>query len=120
MTCPTNVVPMTANAPGLPDVQRRLIEIDDAIARIRTQIATADLARQKGRKPIDPNWFHKARTALRHLTRERSELLLSGARRPGRDKLKDCIIDILRERHDREAWDAILAEARIRSEGEGA
>ena len=119
MTCPTNAVPVTANAPGLPDVPRRLIEIDDAIARIRTQIATADLARQKQHKPIDPDWFHKARTALRHLTRERSELLLAGGRRPGRDKLKDCIIDILRERHDPVAWDAVLAEARIRSEGEG-
>ena len=120
MTCPTNAVPVTANAPGLPDVQRRLIEIDDAIARIRTQIATADLARQRHAKPIDPDWFHKARTALRHLARERSELLLSGGRRPGREKLKDCIIGILRERHDRQAWDAILTEAKIRSEGEGA
>ena len=34
------------NSPGLCDARRRLIELDDAIARIRTQIATADLARQ--------------------------------------------------------------------------
>ena len=120
MTSPTDAVPLTANTPGLPDVQKRLIEIDDAIARIRTQIATADLARQRHAKPIDPDWFHKARTALRHLARERSELLLSGGRRPAREKLKDCIIDILRERHDRQAWDANLTEAKIRSEGEGA
>jgi hypothetical protein len=31
----------------LPDDTRRLIEIEDAIAKIRTQIATADLTRQR-------------------------------------------------------------------------
>ena len=60
-------------SPGLPEDQRRLIELDDAIAKIRTQIATADLARQRGEKPIDPDWFHRARTALRHLCRERAD-----------------------------------------------
>ena len=33
MTSPTDAVPLTANTPGLPDVPRRLIEIDDAIRR---------------------------------------------------------------------------------------
>jgi hypothetical protein len=109
-----------ANSRGLPDARRRLIELDDAIAKIRTQIATADLARQKSRKPIDPDWFHKARTALRHLCRERAELLVQGTGRKSRDRLQDVLIDILRERHDEEAWAAVLAEARLRSEGEGA
>jgi hypothetical protein len=75
MTDMTNAAPVAVNSPGLPDDQRRLIELDDAIAKIRTQIATADLARQRGQKPIDPDWFHRARTALRHLSRERAELL---------------------------------------------
>lgn len=55
-----NAAPVAVNSPGLPDDQRRLIELDDAIAKIRTQIATADLARQRGQKPIDPDWFHRA------------------------------------------------------------
>ena len=75
MTDMTNAAPVAATSPGLPDEQRRMIELDDAIAKIRTQIATADLARQRGHKPIDPDWFHRARTALRHLSRERAELL---------------------------------------------
>ena len=104
---------------GLPDDQRRLIEFDDDIAKIRTQIATADLARQRGQKPIDPDWFHRARTALRHLGRERSELLAKGTGSRRREKLKDALIGILRERHDPDTWSGILAEAQARSEREG-
>ena len=106
-------------SPGLPDDQRRLIELDDAIAKIRTQIATADLARQHGQKPIDPDWFHRARTALRHLSRERAELLAKSTGRRRREKLKDALIGVLRERHDPETWTSILAEAQARSEREG-
>ena len=115
----TNAAPVAATSPGLPEDQRRLIELDDAIAKIRTQIATADLARQVGQKPIDPDWFHRARTALRHLSRERAELLAQGTGRRRREKLKDALIGILRERHDPETWSGILAEAQARSEGEG-
>lgn len=119
MTDMTSAAPVAAISPALPDDQRRLIDLDDAIANIRTQIATADLARQKGLKGIDPDWFHRARTALRHLCRERAELVARGAGRRRREKLKDALIGILRERHDPEAWAAILAEAQARSEREG-
>jgi hypothetical protein len=115
----TNAAPVAVTSPGLPDDQRRLIELDDAIAKIRTQIATADLARQRGQKPIDPDWFHRARTALRHLSRERAELLAQGTGRRRREKLKDALIGVLRERHDPETWTDILAEAQARSEREG-
>lgn len=120
MTCLPDAAPVGANSPALPNGRLRLIELDDAIAKIRTQIATADLARQKGRKPIDPDWFHKARTALRHLSRERAQIVASGSGRRARASFKDCLIGLLRERHDPDAWAAILAEAKARSEGEGA
>ena len=119
MTDLTNAAPVAATSPGLPDDPRRLIELDDDIAKIRTQIATADLARQRGQKPINPDWFHRARTALRHLCRERSELLAKGTGRRRREKLKDALIGVLRERHDPETWSGILAEAQARSEREG-
>ena len=118
MTDMTNAAPVAVISPGLPDDQRRLIELDDAIAKIRTQIATADLARQRGARPIDPDWFHRARTALRHLSRERAELLAQGTGRRRREKLKDALIGVLRERHDPETWNGILAEAKARSERE--
>ena len=119
MTDITNAAPAAATSSGLPDDQRQLIELDDAIAKIRTQIATADLARQRGQKPIDPDWFHRARTALRHLCRERAELLAKGTGRRRREKLKDALIGVLRDRHDPETWSGILAEAQARSEREG-
>jgi hypothetical protein len=118
MTDLKNAAPVAVISPGLPDDQRRLIELDDAIAKIRTQIATADLARQRVHKPIDPDWFHRARTALRHLSRERAELLAQGTGRR-REELKDALIGVLRERHDPETWNGILAEAQARSEREG-
>ena len=119
MTDLTNAVPGTATDTGVPEDRRRLIELDDAIAKIRTQIATADLGRQRGQKPIDPDWFHRARTALRHLSRERAELLVKSSGRRRREKLKDALIGVLRQRFDPETWDGLLAEARARCQGEG-
>jgi hypothetical protein len=89
-----------------------VIELEDAIAKIRTQIATVDMARQRGHKAIDPDWFHRARTALRHLNRERAQLLAQGSGRRRRETLKDTLITVLRERHDEETWNGIVAEAR--------
>jgi hypothetical protein len=119
MTNLPNAAPRAVINPGLPDDQHRLIELDDNIAKIRTQIATADLARQRGHKPIDPDWFHRARTALRHLSRERAELMAQGTSRRRRERLKDALINVLRDRHDPDTWQCILAEAQARAEREG-
>ena len=120
MTNTPDAVSAAANAPGVPDDTRRLIEIEDAIAKIRTQIATADLARQRTARPIDPDWFHRARTALRHLKRERAEILARQGGRRRRERMKDAIIAVLRERNDDAAWTAVLDEARARLEREEA
>jgi hypothetical protein len=45
--------------------------------------------------------------------------LAQGTGRHRREKLKDALIGILRERHDPESWNGILAEAQARSEREG-
>ena len=104
-----------------PDVRRlRLAALDDAIARIRTQIAAADLERQAKGKKIDPSWVHRAKTAMRHLQRERVELLATGpatARRKA--KLKDAIIEVVRRNHDEESWAAVLGEAQRLAAREG-
>lgn len=118
MTDSIDAACVAANGTAMSDDRQRLIEIDDAIAKIRTQIATADLARQRGGKPIDPDWFHRARTALRHLTRERSEIVARQEGRRRRERMKDVIIAILRGRHDAAAWTEVLVEARARIEGE--
>ena len=80
---------------------RALTEIDDAMAAIRTQIAAHRSAAPGEHKPIDPRWFHRAKTALRHLQRERAELLDHIEHAAEADEaLKDCLIAVLRERHD--------------------
>jgi len=114
MTIEPAAAPRAANSTSMPDDRRRLIEIEDAIAGIRTQIATADLARQRRGKPIDPDWFHRARTALRHLNRERAEILARQTGRRRRERLKDAIIAVLRERSEPAAWAEVLEQARAR------
>ena len=119
----TNIATLAAaNKTAFPDraaVRTRLVEIDDAIAAIRAQIAAADLERQATRRKIDPQWFHRARTALRHLRRERTELLATmPAAATRKDSLKDSIIAVLRERHDQETWSRIMDEAHGRLSGE--
>ena len=104
-----------------PDMRRlRLAALDDSIARIRTQIAAADLERQARAKKIDPSWFHRAKTALRHLQRERAELLATApAAATRKAALKDAIIEVVRREHDDASWAAVLNEAHRLAAGEG-
>lgn len=114
----------SAAAPALPETgpdprRLRLVALDDNIARIRTQIAAADLERQAKGKKIDPSWFHRAKTALRHLQRERAELLATGSATSLRKTaLKDAIIEVARRAHDEDSWSAILDQAHRLVSGE--
>lgn len=101
------------------EARARLIAIDDGIAAIRTQIGAADLKRQASRTPIDPDWFHRAKTALRHLERERAELRELMITLPGpKDRLKDHIIAVVRPEYDDEAWAMVLEVARATRDAE--
>ena len=104
-----------------PDARRlRLAALNDNMARIRTQIAAADLERQAKGKKIDPSWFHRAKTALRHLQRERAELLATApAAATRKAALKDAIIEVVRREHDDASWAAVLNEAHRLAAGEG-
>ena len=94
------------------EARARLIEIDDGIAAIRTQIAAADLKRQASRRPIDPDWFHRAKTAVRHLERERAQLREHIVTLPGpRDRLKDHIIAVVRPDYDDMTWETVIEVA---------
>jgi hypothetical protein len=101
------------------DARARLIAIDDAIAAIRTQIGAADLKRRASRTPIDPDWFHRAKTALRHLERERAELRAAMSAMPrDRDRLKDRIIAVVRGDYDDAGWARVLEVARATHDAE--
>lgn len=114
MTKAIDVARAAAAVADLDADTQRLIEIEDAIANIRTQIAVADLTRQREGKPMDADWFHRARTALRHYNRERAEIIARQRRRRWRGRLKDMIIEVLRERHDSVAWAKVMEEALMR------
>ena len=117
MTRPDNAPARAAAGEALPVITQSLITIDDAIAKIRTQIASADLARQQSGKPIDAQWFHNAKTALRHLMRERAELqkAKSETATARRNKIRDAIVEIMRERHDADEWAEVILSAHLRS-----
>ncbi len=98
--------------------RERLAVLQDEAAAIKAQIAAADLDRQARRGRVDPRWFHRAKTALRHrqheiatLTAHMASLPLEASRK---DLFKDCLIEVLREDYEDGAWAAALAEARRR------
>jgi hypothetical protein len=103
------------------EARARIVTIDDAIAAIRTQLAAADMKRQAGRAGLDPDWYHRARTAIRHLQRERAEIQAQAVTLPsGRDRLKDRIIAVVREDYDDDAWQRVVQTARQSLDAEGA
>ena len=92
--------------------------IDDDIAAIRNQLAAADMERQATKQPIDTRWFHRAKTALRHLQQDRRAVVarLADLPRP-KGRLKDFIIAEARARFSPETWQALLDSAQARLEG---
>jgi hypothetical protein len=90
-------------------------ELRGDIDAIRAQIATADLERQARRGKMDPRWYHRARTAMRHKRQQIAALaghMQTLPPDPGRKiGLKDCLVEILRDEFDDEAWSAFLDRA---------
>ena len=113
MTHHMNVPRVGATTPGLPHAASKLNQIDHDIAAIKTQLAAADLRRQAQGRAIDPDWYHKAKTALRHLQAERGQL--QDAKRFAKQAFKDQLIAVLRESSTQADWQAALAEARKRA-----
>jgi hypothetical protein len=85
------------------------------IDAIKAQIAAADLERQAKRGKMDPRWYHRARTAIRHKRQQIAALTAHMQTLPGgpgrKAGFKDCLIEILRDEFDDEAWNAFLDRA---------
>jgi len=93
------------------------------IDAIRAQIATADLERQANHGKMDPRWYHRARTAIRHKRQQIAALTAHMQTLPPDRKggLKDCLIEVLRGEFDDEAWQAFLDRAHaLQDQREGA
>jgi hypothetical protein len=83
------------------------------IDAIKAQIAAADLERQAKRGRMDPRWYHRARTAIRHKRQQIAVLTAHLQSLPSGRKLgfQDCLIEVLRDEFDEEAWQAFLDRA---------
>ncbi len=83
------------------------------IDAIKAQIATADLERQANHGKMDPRWYHRARTAIRH-KRQQIAALTAHLQTLPTDRnvgFKDCLIEVLRDEFDDVAWSAFLDRA---------
>jgi hypothetical protein len=71
-------------SPALPKTteacRKRLAVLRDEIASIKLRLATNDIRRQSLRLGVDPDRFHRAKTALRAKQREVTEVSLELAR----------------------------------------
>lgn len=110
---------MAPAAIDLPDTpqqcQQRLVVLQDEIASIRVHIATNDIRRQTARKALDPDWFHRAKTALRLKQTEVMQLTAHMAglgRRSRRAEFQDTLIDVVRADYGDDEWDRVLQRAR--------
>jgi hypothetical protein len=83
------------------------------IDAIKAQIAAADLERQAKRGKMDPRWYHRARTAIRHKRQQIAVLTAHLQTLPLDRKVafKDCLIEVLRDEFDDEAWQGFLDRA---------
>jgi hypothetical protein len=84
------------------------------IDAIKAQIAAADLERQARRGKMDPRWYHRARTAIRHKRQQIAVLTAHLQTLPPDRKVgfKDCLIEVLRDEFDDVTWQVALDRAR--------
>ncbi|NGZ05124.1 MAG: hypothetical protein G8237_02090 [Magnetococcales bacterium] len=93
-----------------------MIQLQSDIAAIRDQIAVADLNRQVNSLPMDPAWFARARSALRHKREELARMQEHLRRMPGgpeetKARLKECIIRVVRDHFTEEQWRTVMDRA---------
>ena len=96
-----------------PTCRAAIDRLNGEIEAIRAQIATADLERQARRGKMDPRWYHRARTAIGH-KRQRIAALQAHMRTLPADRktgLKDCLIEVLRDEFDDDAWQGLMERA---------
>jgi hypothetical protein len=106
-----------------PACRAAIDQLRGEIDAIKAQIAAADLERQAKRGKMDPRWYHRARTAIRHKRQQIAALTAHMQTLPPDRKggLKDCLIEVLRDEFDDEAWSAFLDRAHaLQDQREGA
>jgi hypothetical protein len=92
------------------------------IDAIKAQIAAADLERQARRGKMDPRWYHRARTAIRHKRQQIAVLTAHLQTLPPDRKagFKDCLIEVLRDEFDDDTWRRLMDRAHALHDRRGA
>lgn len=98
------------------ECRARIIQVQSDIAAIRDQIAVADMNRQATGQRMDPAWFARARSALRHKREELARMQehlrsLPGGPEESKAQLKACIIRVVRDHFTEEQWRTVLDRA---------
>ncbi len=109
----------TADLPPTRDECRALLAtLTGEVAAIRTQIAAADLERQRRRGRVDPQQFQAWRAAVSDKQRQIERITRHMATLPApRDAFKDRLIAVLRADYDDGAWRAAVDRARQSGQG---
>jgi hypothetical protein len=97
-----------------PACRAAIDQLRGEIDAIKAQIAAADLERQARRGKMDPRWYHRARTAIRHKRQQIAVLTAHLQTLPPDRKVgfKDCLIEVLRDEFDDVTWQVALDRAR--------
>jgi hypothetical protein len=107
---PTGKADLPANRAGC---RAAIDQLRADIDAIKAQIAAADLERQARRGKMDPRWYHRARTAMRHKRQQIAVLTAHLQTLPADRKVgfKDCLIQVLRVEFDDVTWQVALDRA---------
>jgi hypothetical protein len=106
-----------------PACRAAIDQLRGEIDAIKAQIAAVDLERQARRGKMDPRWYHRARTAIRHKRQQIAALTAHLRTLPPERKVdfKDCLIEVLRDEYGDEAWEHFLDQAHaLHAQREGA
>lgn len=104
-------------APNLPTTREacraRLAEVTGEIATIKAEIAARDMERQKRHRPMDADWYHRAKTALKHRQQEAAALTAHLATLPPERlaDIRDRLIEAVRGDYDDAGWQAVIEKA---------
>ena len=98
-----------------PACRAAIDQLRGEIDAIKAQIAATDLERQVRHGQMDPRWYHRARTAIRHKRQQITALTAHMQTLPAdpgrRSAFKDYLIQILRDEFDDDAWQGFLDRA---------
>ena len=97
---------------------RQKQSLDEEIARIKSQLELADLNRREFGEMADPDWYRRAKYALRikGMSVQAIQTELAERKLEQRVSLENSFIEAAREELNRDVFDKIMKQARTMAE----